>query len=361
MPIDEQDNYGNNEINASEISESRYKSISNEKRRDLIRIVSEEGGSIKEIASFLQIKYASARKIMSNFKKNGKIEKMPKGGSLRNVNVDFIRQKIEYIVSLHPGLTLKEIKKAMEDDQDISRPISKSSIDRCLRDLKITMKLSHREIDRVNLPEKIILRKEFALWFNDFFNSDFSTAIFIDETSFNLHIKRSKARSKKGTRALINVPAVRGRSVSLIGSMTINGMGYCKTISHSTVNGNIFLEYIKELCHYSRDVLHMRNACLILDNARIHRKNDMETITQEFGYSFKFLSPYSYMLNPIENAFSKIKNCVRSRLRMGFEGDLSSLILQSVGNVTIRDCVGYFSYVQCNIINCAAERPYIHR
>ena len=86
------------------------------------------------------------------------------------------------------------------------------------------MKLTHRELDRVNSLEKIILRKEYALWFNNYFNNDFSKVVFIDEYSFNLDMKRSLARSRQGTRAIVTVPTVRGRSVSLLASMTINGM-----------------------------------------------------------------------------------------------------------------------------------------
>ena len=88
------------------------------------------------------------------------------------------------------------------------------------------------------------MRKEYALWFNNHFNNDFSKAVFIDESSFNLHLKRSHARSKKGTRAIVTVPTIRGRSISLLTSMIINGMAYCKTISNLTVNVDIFTEYI---------------------------------------------------------------------------------------------------------------------
>ena len=60
------------------------------------------------------------------------------------------------------------------------------------------MKLSHRELDRVNSPEKIQLRKEYALWFNNHFNNDFSRAIFIDESSF----KELKPDQSKGLEQL---------------------------------------------------------------------------------------------------------------------------------------------------------------
>jgi len=258
-------------------------------------------------------------------------------------------------------MTIIEIKRSLESKRSDGFTISMSTINACLKELKITVKLAHRELDRVNSTDKIILRKDYSLWFNNYFNSDYSRAVFIDESSFNLHLKRSHARSKKGTRAIITVPTVRGRSVSLLASMTVNGIRYCKVISKTTVNAVIFSEFIREVCIHLRDELRMENACLILDNARIHRREDILRITSEFNCEFHYLSPYSYMLNPIENSFSKIKNGMRSRLRTGESGSLPDLILEEARKVTAEDCSAYFRHICRNITNCAAELPYLHK
>ena len=277
-----------------------------------------------------------------------------KGGRARSVRTVEIVNEIEQIVTFEPQLTLKEIKNKIEERHD-ELVISKSSVDNCLNDLRITLKLSHRELDRVNMADKIILRKEYSLWYNNRFNNDFSRIVFVDESSFNLHLKRSQARSKQGTRAIARTPIVQGRSVSLIASISISQMCFCKTISNSIVNSDIFSEYIRELCVYLRDEMQMQNACIILDNARVHKRESIQSIVNEFNFEFKILSPYSYMLNPIENAFSKIKSGVRSRLRIGETGILSNLILSEVRNVSSEDCVGYFRYDARNITNCVAE------
>ncbi|KAI5152742.1 hypothetical protein ENBRE01_2970 [Enteropsectra breve] len=107
-------------------------------------------------------------------------------------------------------------------------------------------------------------------------------------------------------------------------------MGYCKVISNSTVNGDIFVEYITELCRYLRDELHMQDTCLILYSARIQRRAEIQRITTGFGYEFKFLLPHSYILSLIDYAFSKIKNGIRSKLRSGVQGILSDMMLTEV-------------------------------
>lgn len=105
----------------------------------------------------------------------------------------------------------------------------------------------------------------------------------------------------------------------------------------------------------------MDSTCLILDNARIHRREDIHRITSEYGFDFKFLSPYSYMLQPIENAFSKIKNGVRSKLREGATGTLSEIIIAETTNINSNDCSGYCRYIIRNNINCAAGLAYVHQ
>lgn len=222
------------------------------------------------------------------------------------------------------------------------------------------MKTAHKELDRVNAPDKILQRKEYALWFNNYFQNDLSSIVFVDESSFNLHLKRSKGRSLQGTRSNIIVPTVRGRSISIIGSISISQMCLCKAITNSTVNANVFAEYLYELCSYLKNNLEMENAFIILDNARVHKRDDIDRITLEFGYKFKFLSPYSYMLNPMENAFSKLKNSVRSRLRSSATGSLATIILSEIESISSNDCAGYFRYISRNITNCAAELPYVH-
>lgn len=167
-------------------------------------------------------------------------------------------------------------------------------------------------------------------------------------------------RSKIGTRANTLMPTVRGRSVSMIASMGVSGMHYHKIISNSTVNGNIFSCYIEDLCYYLKNEKYMNDVCLILDNARIHRENDIVRITSSYNYSFHFLSPYSYMLNPIECAFSKIKSIVRGSLRMENDMVLSESIAIAAGQITHEDSSGFFRLMSRNITNAAAGLPYNH-
>lgn len=335
--------------------------ISDEKRKRLIELVADEGMSIKSAAIALKIKYNTAKWILLMFNRHSQIKKHRKGGKNASKLTDAVVLDIENIISVSPGLTLREIQRKLSEKYGNEFSIALSTINKCLNDLKITLKLAHREIDRVNALEKIEQRKTYALWFNNFFNAEISKAVFVDESSFNLHLRKSFARSKVGTRVNIILPAVRGRSVTLIGALSINGIVFKKIISNTTVNGDVFSNCFRELCEsLSRDS-NYSNACIILDNARVHRENEIRDLTREFGITYKFLSPYSYMLNPLENAFSKIKNIVKTRLGNEESHDLVTIILEAAGSITADDSAGFYRLMLRNITNCAAGLEYRHQ
>lgn len=337
-----------------------YEKTTNDKRQNLITMFIKEGITIKDASNILKIKYSTGRSIVRSFRLNGSSDLKSKGGSNKRVLSEEVSDKIENMISENQGLSLKEMKNMLERDIWPPFKISLSSIDRCLNSLCITLKKTHRVLDIVNSPEKVNQRKEYSLWFNNNFSMDYSKVIFVDESSFNLHLQRSYGRSRIGERANVTIPAVRGRSVSLISSINSTRICFSKVISESTVNGEVFATYLSELCDYLKNTLNMQEACIILDNARVHRPQDLARITEEYGFEFNFLSPYSYMLNPIENAFSKIKNNLRSKLRQGEQGSLQEMVISSVETVNSEDCSGYFRYMARNITNCAAGLPYIH-
>ncbi|KAI5153029.1 hypothetical protein ENBRE01_3093 [Enteropsectra breve] len=134
-------NESNEDIPNYTINQIRYDKISNEKRQSLLRLVKEQGQSIKEAAGLLQIKYSTARTIISNYEKTHIITLQPKGGSIKTVRTRIICDKIDEIISFNPQFTLKEIKSKLLELSEGTLVISLSSINRCLQDLKITMKL----------------------------------------------------------------------------------------------------------------------------------------------------------------------------------------------------------------------------
>ncbi|VDP30794.1 unnamed protein product [Heligmosomoides polygyrus] len=144
-------------------------------------------------------------------------------------------------------------------------------------------------------------RQLYALEFSAHAPPNKKKCIFIDESGFNLHLRRTQARSKKGTRANDVLPTVRGRwwTRTLILAMNTQGVIHTGIIDDRTCTGPKFCAFVDQLVSKMRGVMDgMDGAWLIMSNARIRKISELRRILEETSYELKFLSPYSYMLNP---------------------------------------------------------------
>lgn len=149
-------------------------------------------------------------------------------------NILQVMDYIEECVERNPGITLKNIQRYLRTEKDVM--LSTTSVQNGLRELKITLKLASIEVAQMNSERTIQLRKVYALDFPNWGTQSRDKLIFIDECGFNLHLRRSQARSQRGKRAHVVVPSVRGRNVTLIAAMTNQGILHTKILSNSTCN-----------------------------------------------------------------------------------------------------------------------------
>jgi len=84
---------------------------------------------------------------------------------------------------------------------------------------------------------------------------------------------------------------------------------------------------------------------LVLDNATIHHGDEILALADRFGVRIEYLPSYSPDLNPIEEAFSKIKHFIRRN--QGYYGDarghgLLYDMLEVLDIISPSDAAGYF-------------------
>ncbi|KAF7692929.1 hypothetical protein CDIK_2383 [Cucumispora dikerogammari] len=100
---------------------------------------------------------------MFKFKKpKTKSEQAKRGLKKKSTLTEVIYNKIEKIVSKNPQYTLKKTRNKLIASELKGFSISLSSIARFLTTQLITLKKARRELDRVNDPQIILGRKEYA-------------------------------------------------------------------------------------------------------------------------------------------------------------------------------------------------------
>lgn len=286
----------NNSQNNENTSTKRYRNVSKNKKDLLKKFVFTDGYSIVDAANQLDIKYTNARKILSRIKaaENNAFNLPSTSAGKPKKITNQVLNEIETICTQNPSCTLKTIRNMLERQTSIR--LSFGSVGKSLDSLKITLKKSTTIHNLVNSPQTIERRLTYANNFSNNAPREPKKCIFIDESRFIYHLRRKQARSKKGTRAVVRIPSVRGRIQSLILAVSGENIVYSKVITDGTCNGLKFTIFIEELITILNMDPNYQNAWIILDNARIHHVPEVQAAFSETNYHLVYLSPYSYIL-----------------------------------------------------------------
>ncbi len=163
--------------------------------------------------------------------------------------------------------------------------------------------------------------------------------MFVDESGFHTSMDRLRARAPRGERAYGKVPRNRGKNQTLIASIALEGgMGEAVSIEGAT-DAELFETYVEEFLAPTLKA----GQVVVLDGLGAHRTEKVRDLIEQRGADLVFLPSYSPDLNPIEEAFSKIKNIVRKAGARAREA-LNEAISEAISAITLEDVAGWFSH-----------------
>ncbi len=177
-----------------------------------------------------------------------------------------------------------------------------------------------------------------ALWRWLVTRFDVRLLVFVDESGVHISMDRLRSRAPKGERAYGRVPSNRGKSTALIASMSLHGMGESMCVRGAT-DAKAFEVYVE---HFLAPTL-KEGQVVVLDNLGAHRPTRIRELVEERGAELVFLPSYSPDLNPIEEAFSKIKNILRKLGERSHEALLEA-VAEALSAVTPGDAAGWFDH-----------------
>ena len=130
--------------------------------------------------------------------------------------------------------------------------------------------------------------------------------LFVDESSTNIAMVPRYGRAPRGERAHGRAPRNWGKNVTLISSITTEGMGPSMSIQGSSDTESFSL-YVREVLAPSLK----SGQIVLMDNLSVHKSAWVRELIEERGCLLWLLPSYSPDMNPIEEAFSKVKNLIR--------------------------------------------------
>lgn len=161
--------------------------------------------------------------------------------------------------------------------------------------------------------------------------------VFLDEMGVNSAMTPEYGWSEVGRRILDFRP-VRGRNVSVIGALTLQGLDAVMTYDGG-VDGATFLAYLEQVL-----VPTLRPGQVVLmDNVGFHKVQGVERAIRQAGCDVAWLPPYSPEFNPIEECWSKLKSLLR-KARPRSRQAIDDAIRDLLDEIRPRDASGWFRH-----------------
>jgi len=168
---------------------------------------------------------------------------------------------------------------------------------------------------------------------------DASRLVFVDESSTNVALTPRYGRAPRGERAIGKAPRNWGKNVTLISSIGVEGMGASISIEGSSDTDSSFGLYMREVLAPSLK----SGQIVLMDNLSVHTSKWVRDLIEERGCKLWLLPSYSPDLNPIEEAFSKVKGLLRKAKARTLQA-LFEAPAQALDAVSADDALGYFEH-----------------
>ena len=127
------------------------------------------------------------------------------------------------------------------------------------------------------------------------------------------------------------------KTTTFVGALRLSGMT-APMVLDGPMNGAWFLAYVQQVLAPTLKP----GDIVIMDNLAAHKSTPIRDAIEAVGAQLLFLPPYSPDLNPIENAFAKLKALLRKVAARSIE-QLWDAIARIIQTYSPQECTNYFA------------------
>jgi transposase len=161
--------------------------------------------------------------------------------------------------------------------------------------------------------------------------------VFIDETGTSTNMTRLRGRARRGQRVVGLVPWGHWKSTTFVAALRHDAVTAPFVIDHAMTSA-IFVEYVRQCLVPTLSP----GDIVVMDNLQPHKNAAVRELIEAVGAELRFLPPYSPDLNPIEQAFAKIKHWMRAAQKRTVD-ELWRHIGGLVSQIQAPECSNYFA------------------
>ncbi len=162
--------------------------------------------------------------------------------------------------------------------------------------------------------------------------------VFVDECGTHTSLSPVYGYSPRGERLVLEAPRNRGKNTTFLASMTTEGMGGCLAVEGATTKA-VFESYVERVLAPSLQP----GRVVVMDNLAAHKGERVRELIEARGCELLYLPPYSPDLNPIEEAFAKVKALLRRAAARTREALIDALGA-AISAVTSEDALSFFEH-----------------
>jgi transposase len=162
--------------------------------------------------------------------------------------------------------------------------------------------------------------------------------VYLDETGCASSLALDHGRSRQGERLYDANPAAPGVTLNTAAALTETGVEGVWTYTGS-LTSELFVCYLQV---YILKLL-AGGKVLIMDNHPVHCAKIVTRFLEDYKVNYAYLPRYSPELNPIEEAFSKIKHTVR-KVKPRLPDELFGAIRAAIKAVTQDNVISYINH-----------------
>jgi transposase len=162
--------------------------------------------------------------------------------------------------------------------------------------------------------------------------------IFIDETGCATNMIRLRGRALLGKRLRGSTPHGHWKITTFTAGLTSTGMT-APMVLDGPMNSDCFKAYVNQFLVPALKP----GDIVVMDNLSAHKSQDIRSAIEAAGAELRYLPPYSPDLNPIEQAFSKLKAHLRKHKERSIEA-LWNRIGSLLNSFTPAECQNFFRH-----------------
>jgi transposase len=301
-----------------------------ELRRRIVAAVDRKVGSLPHIAALFQVSINCVANYLQLRAETGSLQPRPNPGGRRPAIPESRRDEIRQLLAQQPDLTLDQLRNRLHLN------CSLAAVSRTLTKLGLTRKKKTLIAAEQQRPDVQAARAAWADWQATLTEADLDRLVFWDEAAVLTNMVLLYGRSLPGQRIRDYVHHGHWERRTVAAGLRLGGLAgallYAGGTTAEACEG--FVRGGLGPCLRPGDIV-------IMDNLSSHGDPTVLEVLRGLGVTIKQLPAYSPDLNPIEKAWSKVKQAVR-RARPQTIAALIDAVAAALRSITPEDIRAWF-------------------